>query len=137
MMKKLWILPIFCVLLLSGCVGPNMAINYPPAQLNSQWKTEDDSIFFSVGEKKNDPIYGYIQTNTERVNVRFCMSVYITDIEIYPADTTDFTTQPLSTWRAVEIRNSELTVRVLADDVFFKQGTEFTLYRVEKESENS
>lgn len=129
---------LICIVIISfsGCVGPNMYLNYPSGKYNSKWATEDGKATFEVGEE-GKPIYGVIATENGDVKVELDMSLHSCYIFVVDPDhNADFTDETvLDVWDAVKIEHNHMKVVVFEDEIyksaFFKKGDVLDFYRVD------
>lgn len=112
---------------LTCCVGSAAYKYYPTQQVKTNWSTEDDTVYFCVGETNGDTIYGYLNTESGQVNVKFNMGATVTAIFVYSSDDEQMT-EPLEVWYAKKIKKNSLTVLV-EKSTYFSVGETMIIYR--------
>ena len=110
-----------------GCVSRAAYKYYPTQQVQTDWSTIDDTVHFSIGETSADPVCGYLETESGRVNVKFDMGPLTTAIFVY-LDNDEKISEPLEVWQAKKIKKDSLTVFV-EQSTYFNVGETIIIYR--------
>lgn len=111
---------------LAGCVGTSMRY-YPTEQPKTTWTTDDNRACFYVGENE-EPISGYIKSESVAINVRYAMKPQVTRIMVY-----DENENCIEEWNVKTVKKEKLVVCV-DNSTYFTKGETLIFYR---ENENS
>lgn len=112
---------------LAGCVGTSMQY-YPTEQPKTKWTTDDNRAYFYVAENQ-EPILGYIKSESTTINVRYAMKPQVTRIMVYDEDE-----NCIEEWNVRTVKKEKLVVCV-DNSTYFTNGETLTFYRENEKSE--
>ena len=115
------------VLFTSCYKNPITTRYFPTEQAGTEWATRDDTIHFYIDKANTGPFYGYLKTETGKIDVRIDMGSVTSLIFVYSRDD-EQRTNLLEFWNFEKINKKSVTISV-EQSTYFNVGDTFVIYR--------